>query len=57
MTYIINRLREPSTYAGIAAMAGAVAASSTGTVAYVAGAVCAAAGALAAFMRDKATPA
>lgn len=57
MTYVINRLTEPSTWAGIAALAAALAASSPpGWVAYGAGAVATVAGALAAFMKDHGAP-
>lgn len=56
MSYVFNRITEPSTWAGIAAFAAAIAASSQGWMAYVAGAVAAGAGGLATFMKDHGAP-
>lgn len=52
MNYILARLNEPSTYAGIAAIAATVSGSTSGATSAFAGALAAAAGAVAAFMKD-----
>lgn len=54
--YLVNRLKEPSTYAGFAGIAGAVGISSP-TYAVVTGAVAGVAGLVAIFVPDPAKPA
>jgi hypothetical protein len=56
MSYILNRISEPSTWAAIAALAGSLAAANHGTFAYAAGGVATVAGGLAAFMKDHGAP-
>jgi predicted anti-sigma-YlaC factor YlaD len=56
MNYIVNRATEPSTWAGIAAISGTLAASTTGWMSYALGAVAAVAASLATFMKDHGAP-
>lgn len=56
MTFLLNRLTEASTWAGIASFLALVAGSTTGWTSYAAGAGAAGAAALAAFMKDHGAP-